>query len=508
MGGGRLIPDRLHCLVFTLAALAMIAITGGVVFPAGGASAAEPSLDQVVSGIEKITMNVKDFQAVFINTLTENGVSRVIKLHITFKKPGKFLIEYVQPGASTGAGQSAGGVGSDRAGDRIILSGEDRILIPQGGRPRLLKNLDISMLDLLMYSLRFVASDINKIHNLEYAGSDTILGRKCFVLSMPAGVVPSGSPGSTASGRSGGGTQEKIWVAADDAAILQGEVSGLFGIRAFLKASLPEASPSGAALEPGRKEYSMIALGLDGNRLGTITMTQVARGLWLPTKAIFQTKGGELAQVIQEIKVNTGVKDDLFKVKEIDEMRAKFKEGMSLLEKKRYDKAAEAFERVIELEPAHTLARNNLGLVYMELGRFEDAEKQFKTVIATEPQNAAAYNNLGFMYADSGKDVDGAIRLIEKAISLEPANPVFMDSLGWAYYKKGWLDEATRALKRALLFATELAPDTLSMAHYHLATVYDARNMIQEARSELRKALEADPGNRKAREMLSKINKK
>ncbi|NPV52755.1 MAG: tetratricopeptide repeat protein [Firmicutes bacterium] len=505
MGVGHLIRNRLRSPVFRLMAAAILTGMGIAVFLGIGASAAGPSRDQIISNIEAATRDIKDFKAVFVNTYTENGVSKVISLHITFKKPGRFFIEYMQPDAPAGA-QSAGGAGSDRVGDRIILSGGDRILIPKGGRPRLMKDLDISMLDLLMFSLRFVVQDASKISNLEYVGSDNILGRECFILTMPTDSLPFDSSGAGA--RSGSEAREKLWVAADDAAILQGEIARLFGIRAFLKASSSESGSGGAALKPGDREYSMMVLGVDGNRLGTITMTRAARGLWLPAKAVFQTRDGELIQVVRDVKVNIGVKDDIFKVKEIDEMRAKFKEGLSLMEKRHYEKAVEAFKRVIELEPAHTLARNNLGLAYMELGRFEDAEKQFKTVITAEPQNATAYNNLGFLYADSGKDVDGAINLLERAISLEPANPVFMDSLGWAYYKKGSLDDAIRTLRRALLFETDFAPDMLSIAHYHLAVAYNAKNMTDDARSELRRALEADPRNQKAREMLSKINKK
>jgi predicted Zn-dependent protease len=39
-----------------------------------------------------------------------------------------------------------------------------------------------------------------------------------------------------------------------------------------------------------------------------------------------------------------------------------------------------------------------------------------------------------------------ALQLIQRAVALQPANPFFLDSLGWAYFKTGKLNEAERYL--------------------------------------------------------------
>jgi len=45
--------------------------------------------------------------------------------------------------------------------------------------------------------------------------------------------------------------------------------------------------------------------------------------------------------------------------------------------------------------------------------------------------------------------LDEAIRLVNKALELEPENGAFLDSLGWAYFRKGDLNEAEKYLTMA-----------------------------------------------------------
>jgi len=83
-----------------------------------------------------------------------------------------------------------------------------------------------------------------------------------------------------------------------------------------------------------------------------------------------------------------------------------------------------------------------------------------------------------------------------------------MDSLGWAYFRSGNLDEAELTIRRALLF-DNLFPDkkALATAHYHLALVYEAMERKADAISELQKALQEEPFNSKYRNELSRLRR-
>jgi tetratricopeptide (TPR) repeat protein len=53
------------------------------------------------------------------------------------------------------------------------------------------------------------------------------------------------------------------------------------------------------------------------------------------------------------------------------------------------------------------------------------------------------------MLAQRGDKLDEAIRLVNKALELEPENGAFLDSLGWAYFRKGDVSEAEKYLTMA-----------------------------------------------------------
>jgi len=88
-------------------------------------------------------------------------------------------------------------------------------------------------------------------------------------------------------------------------------------------------------------------------------------------------------------------------------------------------------------------------------------EAELRRLIAEKPDFAAAYNALGYSFADRNIRLDEAIKLIEKALSLSPNDHYMLDSLGWAYYRKGKLNKALDYLQQAY----HINPDPEIAAH-------------------------------------------
>jgi tetratricopeptide (TPR) repeat protein len=82
-------------------------------------------------------------------------------------------------------------------------------------------------------------------------------------------------------------------------------------------------------------------------------------------------------------------------------------------------------------------------------GRLAEAERALRDLIARDPQDANALNSLGYMFADRGERLDEAVTLLERALVLEPGNPSFLDSLGWAFFRQGKLANADQPLTEA-----------------------------------------------------------
>jgi len=59
-------------------------------------------------------------------------------------------------------------------------------------------------------------------------------------------------------------------------------------------------------------------------------------------------------------------------------------------------------------------------------------------------------NYLGYMLADKGMRLPEALKLIRKAVDIDPMNGAYLDSLGWAYFKLGQYEEAEENLRQAV----------------------------------------------------------
>ena len=58
-------------------------------------------------------------------------------------------------------------------------------------------------------------------------------------------------------------------------------------------------------------------------------------------------------------------------------------------------------------------------------------------------------NYYGYMLADRGVRLEEATSMIQRAVTQEPNNGAYLDSLGWAYYKQNKLTEAEEYLRKA-----------------------------------------------------------
>ena len=101
-----------------------------------------------------------------------------------------------------------------------------------------------------------------------------------------------------------------------------------------------------------------------------------------------------------------------------------------------------------------------LGYVFYEEDDLDGAVAELERALELDPDNSNALNSLGYILADSGRDPRRAVDCCRRAVRRQPKNPVYLDSLGWAYYKLGRTDEARDVLRSAL----EAAPGNREIA--------------------------------------------
>jgi predicted Zn-dependent protease len=81
------------------------------------------------------------------------------------------------------------------------------------------------------------------------------------------------------------------------------------------------------------------------------------------------------------------------------------------------------------------------------------------------------------MFADQGTHLQEAQDLIHKAVTLEPNNYAFLDSMGWVYFRLDRLDDAETELNHSLQLTTADDPTIRD----HLGDVLFKEGKIKDA---------------------------
>jgi tetratricopeptide (TPR) repeat protein len=144
-------------------------------------------------------------------------------------------------------------------------------------------------------------------------------------------------------------------------------------------------------------------------------------------------------------------------------------------------------ESAVKTFPKDTATMFALADVYADAGRSAEAEKMLRQLLAAEPGNANALNYLGYLLAVRGDQLDEAVRLVRRALDADPDNGAYLDSLGWAHFRKGDLDEAEKYLAAA---AARLPEN--SEIQDHLGDLHARKGRLSEAIAAWTRALKGD----------------
>lgn len=135
-------------------------------------------------------------------------------------------------------------------------------------------------------------------------------------------------------------------------------------------------------------------------------------------------------------------------------------------------------------EERRQIARLTLATAQQMSGDFDSAEATLREILRQTPDNPIALNNLGYFLIERDKNINEAYELIKQAVKIDPTNPSYLDSLGWAYYKLGKYAEAEQYLKEAA--GLDSGSSTINE---HLGDVYQKQGKTDLARTAWRKAL-------------------
>ena len=126
---------------------------------------------------------------------------------------------------------------------------------------------------------------------------------------------------------------------------------------------------------------------------------------------------------------------------------------------------------------------------------FDKATVVWKKYIKATGDIASGYSNLGFCYEMAG-DPANAEKAYKEGIQRDPSSVPCRTNYGLMLARNNRVDEAESQLNIVL------KPDEV---RYNLASVYEQKGAIRQAKAELKKAIEINPGNREAQSKLASL---
>jgi tetratricopeptide (TPR) repeat protein len=125
-------------------------------------------------------------------------------------------------------------------------------------------------------------------------------------------------------------------------------------------------------------------------------------------------------------------------------------------------RAVESMKKALTLNPKKDSYYFELGALMEKSGDLKGAIENMRQAIEINPLHSNAHNFLGYIYALEGRDFDRALGHLKKALTIQPHNGYFLDSLGWIYFKKGDSEKALLQIQKALIYTD---PDPVLYDH-------------------------------------------
>ena len=76
--------------------------------------------------------------------------------------------------------------------------------------------------------------------------------------------------------------------------------------------------------------------------------------------------------------------------------------------------------------------------------------KAYDKALQYNPDNHSVLNNYAYFLSEEGRNLEQALAMASRAISLSKSNATYLDTMAWVLYKLGRYDEAKRYMQQAL----------------------------------------------------------
>lgn len=227
-------------------------------------------------------------------------------------------------------------------------------------------------------------------------------------------------------------------------------------------------------------------------RLNEVSVSAGNTALVLHLKAMLQLKTGDLNAAEQSAirlrNESPTLKDNWLFLSEIYNYA------------KKYPQAEAAAREALKLWPDDDQLLYSLGAALASQKKNCESIAAMEKILVQDADNAMALNFIGYLLAEEKTDLERALEMVSRAMTLEPGSYHIADSLAWVHYQMKNYDQAWEAIRLSIELG---AKDAVIWEHYgDIAAALDKK---REAASAYKKALALEPENKD--ELLGKLQK-
>ena len=158
--------------------------------------------------------------------------------------------------------------------------------------------------------------------------------------------------------------------------------------------------------------------------------------------------------------------------------------------KKEYEKSLKTYEKLIknfgENDRLLFLYASNLD----KLNKWEDAKNLFLKLLKKNPEDTYSLNYISYRLSLRDEELGYALKLIKKALTLDPENGYFLDTIGWVEFKRKNFKNSVFYLEKA----TSILPNSAEVLD-HLGDCYFKLGRKKEAIYQWKRALKYEDDN-------------
>src|SRR6056300_389978 len=170
--------------------------------------------------------------------------------------------------------------------------------------------------------------------------------------------------------------------------------------------------------------------------------------------------------------------------------------------RKEYEKSLKTYKKLIknfgENDRVLFLYASNLD----KINKWEDAKNLFLKLLKKNPKDTYTLNYISYRLSLRDEELEYALELIKKALTLDPENGYFLDTIGWVEFKRNNLKSSVFYLEKA----SSILPNSAEVL-VHLGDCYFKLGRKKEALYQWKRALKYEDDKIVVNKISQKIKK-